>query len=457
MNATLIRSLLFTLAATCVTYTSLAQSAAQSFRVPGDSGSRWIDTGLDLKPGTLVRLAAKGEVDVGDGRGSYGPQGTQKFPDVAGFPAETSFRYGLVARLTNSRRDPEDDLREQWAYGERQDYCAARGGHLWLTFNDNEPKDNKGEFAVDVTFESCGAQSTAVSDVHSRFRVTLNGFAVNRQTTEQTSPAQGQPSSNALNIDGAGDEVFVRAEVFVLEGTPSGGFRIASHTSLRSAVMGDTSGFPKREQAGTASRTGGLRSGDSYPSATPWIRSGEPQENRLPMLLWEGELRDSRTGMSVVIIPTIWEWDESGEREFGEQWNARMYPYMLDIFDRYGPRFDATNIGPVFQTFNAGVWVRELGTANVPIGRSLEQVIDYGAVQDAVEFSFNMGELTLTYRSAREAARSSHVSYRTATAPGFRAAPGLIEVPYLDRWLTGDSPNPNTSEYTLYLQVENLN
>jgi len=83
---------------------------AQSFPVPGNSNHKWTDTMLDLKPGTLVQLAAKGEVDVGAGWGVYGPEGTRKFADVPGYPAETTYRYGLVARVTQSRTNPDDDF-----------------------------------------------------------------------------------------------------------------------------------------------------------------------------------------------------------------------------------------------------------------------------------------------------------------------------------------------------------
>jgi hypothetical protein len=78
---------------------------------------------------------------------------TPKF-DGTGYPAETRNRYGLVARLTlrvdiNPGRS-EDGLFEQFAYGELPGnrYCAARGGHLWFTVNDNSPKDNSGATQV---------------------------------------------------------------------------------------------------------------------------------------------------------------------------------------------------------------------------------------------------------------------------------------------------------------------
>jgi hypothetical protein len=457
MRFPVLQDIVITLATVCIIQFLSPSCIAQSFRVPGDTGRRWIDTQLDLKPGTLVQLAAKGKVDVGAGWGSYGPEGSQKFANVPGYPAETTYRYGVVARLTQSRSNPDDDLREQWAYGETHDHCAASGGHLWLTMNDDEPKDNKGEFVVDVSFGPCRAESTNVDELHGGFRVTLNGFTVNRQTNEQgafdSERRSGTAGTRGRSPDGAGDEVYIRADVFVLAGTTGGGFEIRSHRTISSPVMGDTSGFPTRERAGTANLKGGLRSGDSHPTATPWSREGEPRSDRLPMILWEGELRDSAAGMSVVVIPTIWEWDDVHAGDFGQAWDDRLYAHMLRIFTTYGPRFDARNVGPAFQTFftdraNDNSWFRDRAMANVPIGRSLSQVIDNETrrVLDAVEYSFNMAELTLTYQSARAAARTN-----------FAGVAGVIPIPYADQWLTGTSPDAGTASYTLYVQIERVN
>jgi len=75
-----------------------------------------------------------------------------------------------VARLTlradiNPGRS-EDGLFEQFAYGELPGnrYCAARGGHLWFTVNDNSPKDNSGAFTVILTLGTC---LSAAEETHS--------------------------------------------------------------------------------------------------------------------------------------------------------------------------------------------------------------------------------------------------------------------------------------------------
>ena len=144
----------------CTLFVSVVQ--AQTFRVPDNSGHIWV-SGPDLPPGTLIQLTASGEVDVGGGWGRFGPEGTTRFANVPGYPAETRYRYGLVARLTSSRTDPNDDLREEFAYGERNEYCAARGGHLWFAVNDNDPGNNTGEFIVELSRAACPAQSTRIS------------------------------------------------------------------------------------------------------------------------------------------------------------------------------------------------------------------------------------------------------------------------------------------------------
>jgi hypothetical protein len=143
-----------------VLFVSVVQ--AQTYTVPNTSGHIWV-SGPDLPPGTLIQLSATGEVDIGGGAGRFGPEGTMRFANVSGYPAETRFRYGLVARLTSSRVDPNDDLREEFAYGERHEYCAARGGHLWFAVNDNDPGNNTGGFTVILRRTSCLAQSTRVS------------------------------------------------------------------------------------------------------------------------------------------------------------------------------------------------------------------------------------------------------------------------------------------------------
>ena len=148
-----------------------------------------------------------------------------------------------------------------------------------------------------------------------RFRVVLTGFTVNRQTHD-----------HLFETDGKGDEIYALVELAQYDGYAAGldvynPFYVASPINHRatgelllrrspvSLVAGDTSGdFPGRLTGGSANGArGGLRTGDRYPTNEPWSYGGEAHADRLPMLVWEGELRRGRD--LLVIVPTLWEWD----------------------------------------------------------------------------------------------------------------------------------------------------
>ena len=108
--------------------------------VPGSSGSRWIDTGIDLERGDRVTLSATGTVSVGGSWGTHDARGTTRFARVGGYPLNSSRRYGLIAKIGN----------QKWAYTGGGSVTATRGGRLYLTCNDDSPNDNDGKFVVDV-------------------------------------------------------------------------------------------------------------------------------------------------------------------------------------------------------------------------------------------------------------------------------------------------------------------
>ena len=142
-------------------------------------------------------------------------------------------------------------------------------------------------------------QTTArTGDPHrGRYRVVLNGFTAYRQTFD-----------HPLQIDGKGDEVYFATYVARFDTTsPS----LVDHEVITSKVHGDVNGFPERKQVGLASGRGGIKSGDSYPFPAPFKRIGEVSRDELPMLLWEGELTQGTS--AVLIVPTVWEWDDNPE------------------------------------------------------------------------------------------------------------------------------------------------
>jgi hypothetical protein len=246
----------------CLLFAGVTQ--AQNFTVPGTSGGNWVNTGLDIAPGTLLQLSATGRVDVGYGWGVWGPDGTTRCAQVSGYPSNPRRCYGLVARLTESRFSPLglDGLHEDWSYGDSSRHCAEQGGHLWLTVNDDDAANNTGAFTVHLEQTSCPR----------RFRVTINGFKVLHQTLD-----------DALERDGRGDEVFFLSRWRLTDGART----IRSSAWLRSRVMS------------------GLLTNDMFPN-NPSVLSGPPAPDRAPMLLFDGELTSSQV---LVVAPTIWEQD----------------------------------------------------------------------------------------------------------------------------------------------------
>lgn len=107
--------------------------------VPGNSGSRWIDTGIDVRRGDVVTLSATGTVDVSSSWGTHDARGSARFARVPGYPVNSPRRYGLAGRIGS----------QKWAYTGAS-VTALRVGRLYLTCNDDTPSDNNGKFVVDV-------------------------------------------------------------------------------------------------------------------------------------------------------------------------------------------------------------------------------------------------------------------------------------------------------------------
>jgi len=126
------------------------------------------------------------------------------------------------------------------------------------------------------------------------YRVTVNSVRVNRETLDD--PAQ---------IDGKRDEIVVTASVQVYD--PEGnsvGQGLAEtkvHGDINAAAWSTANSPQLRIKAGSASALGGLRTGDVI------APSGAPTAISLPLLVWEGILRED--GVTVEIVPLVWEVD----------------------------------------------------------------------------------------------------------------------------------------------------
>jgi len=250
-----------------------------------------------------------------------------------------------------------------------------------------------------------------------RYRVTLVGFRVNRETYD-----------TFLETDGKGDEIRLAAQV--QEFGPNGE-AVAPPREVQSAVYGDRNTFPSRIAAGSRSAKGGLKTGDNVPAVSdPWVRREAPQPDRLPLLLWEGELRTNQN--MVAISPTVWELDSD------DLLNA---PANVVI----GVGDVVKSVGPIAAMIpGIGGLSRALMNVTKPAAAFAANVKERG--NRPVGLAPAGGKLSFT---------PSVVGLTTTTAElviagqGGARSPGVIEVRYTDSEdLKGD--------YSLFLQVERL-
>lgn len=131
---------------------SAAGDTSVTMTISGETGLKWVNTGINVVAGDTVQLAAEGEIDVGGSYGSHGPEGTANFSEQPPgyYPVESKLRYGLAARITlgSGRRFQPT---QTWIYGEHKEMVVKRSGILWLTVNDDAPEGNVGEFKVVIT------------------------------------------------------------------------------------------------------------------------------------------------------------------------------------------------------------------------------------------------------------------------------------------------------------------
>lgn len=257
-----------------------------------------------------------------------------------------------------------------------------------------------------------GKDSLSVS-VQGTFRIVLNGFKVNHESDD-----------DIFEGDGKRDEVYLRAEVFVLDRNR----RVMLRRNLRSVLMGDVNNQsdPPRIRAGSASGDGGLRTNDKWPISEPWRRVTNPLSDRPPMLLWEGTL--VRGDNMVVITPTVWEWDSRDPSPTEIEWDgqvdhwfiaehSRLLSSNIAEFDDY--RFALSDRDQIFRGGTNGT--RPIGIDHGPNGSHLR-----------------VHSLELTYDRALQ----------MVTSAPFNLGYGLVALNYTDAQDHGD--------YTLYIQVEQV-
>ncbi|PYE55798.1 hypothetical protein [Deinococcus yavapaiensis] len=267
-----------------------------------------------------------------------------------------------------------------------------------------------------------------------RFRVTLLGWRVDRQTWD-----------HVFESDGGGDEVFVMSEARVVDATNR---TLFGPSGVRSVVVGDTNNYPNRLRGGSAHApfggNGGFTSGDRFPTATPWIRGGPPQPDRFPMLLFQGDLAD---GQAAMIVPTLWEWD--GEPSFLTTLGRILFAPLLPLSDVAGLVVNAPSPTDVPAAIARTVvrTASSLGLrqgapgVNVTVGKSL--------LGDAKDRPIGMQDAGLNYAFDPQVLVFNRATAERLARTDFGFGPGVLAVRYQDaEALKGD--------YTLFVQVEQV-
>lgn len=261
--------------------------------------------------------------------------------------------------------------------------------------------------------------STTVKAQTGRFRVVLNGYRVTHQTLE-----------GGIDNMGWGDEVTLVNHIGTVDS--SGILRRITWGNTFTTIMGSTQ-VANTLRAGTASSTGGLQTGDDFPTANPAVRTMPIRSGNPPATLFEGEL--TRNANAAVIIPTIWEWDGS---------TPSMQNAYAGAMDSFTSALTAAVRSMITRTASSSINAFLRSGSTVGIGNTI--TLDYGlpmtrpiGVQSVGNrFGFTPQVLVLTYDQADLISRTEFVR---------GLGVGVIPVTYTDASLF-------QGEYRLFIQVE---
>jgi len=180
---------------------------------------------------------------------------------------------------------------------------------------------------------------------YGRYRVSILGFKVERET-----------SDDPLQTDGKRDEVYLRAAA--VERGPDGE-RIGNVVQRQTLVHGDInttdwrSGPNRRIQAGSASVDGGLKTGDAFPTATPWQRTLPNRDGSFPLLVWEGDLIQGQNTVQVTF--NLWESDQHPGQSVPSFSDFSPEAAALEVAGPASKRLEPTVAGKVVTAAAAGV------------------------------------------------------------------------------------------------------
>ncbi|MEQ1546062.1 hypothetical protein [Methyloglobulus sp.] len=261
-----------------------------------------------------------------------------------------------------------------------------------------------------------------------RYALTINGLWCRTESVD-----------DPLDFDGFSNEVFFAVNTRKVDQNGN----VLETLNSESAILGDTWRFPNRVQAGTRRPSGGIQTGDRFPSQTPWFRDVDLPLNvdRVPpFLIWEGELDE--TSPMYMITPTIWEWD------LGPNILDAFINWQVGVDAKYGKRakdifggiwpvskpvFDAVSLGIETVGSMFGPWSLFPPAVSRPIGLQRDP-------NDALGTTFNPVTIALNHQTAE------FLSSENAQGLGL----GIRDILYKD------DPSLHGS-FSIFIQIEKLN
>jgi len=189
-----------------------------------------------------------------------------------------------------------------------------------------------------VTTTTTTATGMVTTLVTGRYRVTVTGVQVGRQTVD-----------DPIDRDGKADEIYAANVIIRVNRTT--GSRNAAPIFVKSREYGDigTGQWPLRIRAGTALPSGGIIGGNAVPIGfIPSSPAGAPSGETFPFTLWEGSLTDQ--GEAVVLIPSLWERDidDVAFKNYTGNWLSNRTPFLESDYmkNQYSSTALMATVGP---------------------------------------------------------------------------------------------------------------
>lgn len=119
------------------------QVAGQTIRV--NSQQRWVDTGITVRQGDIIRFQSSGQIQMSDNSSDMaGAAGSLQRRMAQDAPVSGVFAGALIGKI---------GAYNAFAIGDQSQITAPASGRLYLGVNDDYLNDNRGEFVVTMTVD----------------------------------------------------------------------------------------------------------------------------------------------------------------------------------------------------------------------------------------------------------------------------------------------------------------